>query len=166
MPQGLKLHKPAALDIPIARRSSCKRRPLSASTALKSPYRERMNGLSFPSLVDRGGKVARAFDLRCRLSRKFRAAENRTWSRSCRREWRAELDTDDASPVRNKPRRDCRLRRYLRRLHSTLPPNQALSRSLPDSRMPGALIFGASRLWIPEIVSARPGMPGLGFIVT
>lgn len=45
----------------------------------QSPYEsrstERMNGLSFPSLVDRGGKVARAFGLRWKLSRELRAAE-------------------------------------------------------------------------------------------
>jgi hypothetical protein len=51
---------------------------------------------------------------------------------------------------------------YTRRCH----PTELFTRSLPDSRTPGALIFGASRLWTPEIVSARPGMPGVGFIVT
>jgi peroxiredoxin len=35
----------------------------------------RMNGLSFPSLVDHGGKVARAFGLRWKLSRELRAVE-------------------------------------------------------------------------------------------
>ena len=34
-----------------------------------------MNGSSFPSLVDRGGKVARAFGLRWKLSRELRAGE-------------------------------------------------------------------------------------------
>jgi peroxiredoxin len=36
---------------------------------------ERMRGLSFPSLVDSGGKVARAFGLRWKLSPELRAAE-------------------------------------------------------------------------------------------
>ncbi|MBP1888296.1 peroxiredoxin [Ensifer mexicanus] len=34
-----------------------------------------MKGLSFPSLVDHGGKVAGAFGLRWKLSRELRAAE-------------------------------------------------------------------------------------------
>ena len=34
-----------------------------------------MNGLSFPSIVDRGGKVVHALGQRCRLSRKLGAAE-------------------------------------------------------------------------------------------
>ena len=34
-----------------------------------------MNGSSFLSLVDRGGKVARAFGLRWKLSRELRAVE-------------------------------------------------------------------------------------------
>ena len=36
---------------------------------------ERRVGLSFPSFVDRGGEVARAFGLRWKLSRELRAAE-------------------------------------------------------------------------------------------
>lgn len=36
---------------------------------------EQAHGLSFPSLVDRGGRVARAFGLRWKLSQELRAAE-------------------------------------------------------------------------------------------
>ena len=48
---------------------------VSQQSANESRSTERMNGLSFPSLVDRGGKVARAFGLRWKLSRELRAAE-------------------------------------------------------------------------------------------
>jgi hypothetical protein len=48
---------------------------ISQQSAFESRSTERMNGLSFPSLVDRGGKVARAFGLRWKLSRELRAAE-------------------------------------------------------------------------------------------
>ncbi|CAN7755584.1 peroxiredoxin-like family protein [Rhizobium sp. LjRoot258] len=48
---------------------------VSQQSAHESRSTERMNGLSFPSLVDRGGKVARAFGLRWKLSRELRAAE-------------------------------------------------------------------------------------------
>lgn len=48
---------------------------ISQQSAHASRSTERMNGLSFPSLVDRGGKVARAFGLRWTLSRELRAAE-------------------------------------------------------------------------------------------
>lgn len=48
---------------------------ISQQSANESRSTERMNGLSFPSLVDRGGKVARAFGLRWSLSRELRAAE-------------------------------------------------------------------------------------------
>jgi len=48
---------------------------ISQQSAHESRSAERMNGLSFPSLVDRGGKVARAFGLRWKLSRELRAAE-------------------------------------------------------------------------------------------
>jgi len=48
---------------------------VSQQSAHESRSAERVNGLSFPSLVDRGGKVARAFGLRWKLSRELRAAE-------------------------------------------------------------------------------------------
>jgi peroxiredoxin len=48
---------------------------VSQQSAHESRSTERMNGLSFPSLVDRAGKVARAFGLRWKLSRELRAAE-------------------------------------------------------------------------------------------
>ena len=48
---------------------------VSQQSANESHSTERMNGLSFPSLVDRGGKVARAFGLRWKLSRELHAAE-------------------------------------------------------------------------------------------
>lgn len=48
---------------------------VSPQSAHESRATERMYGLSFPSLVDRGGKVARAFGLRWKLSRELRAAE-------------------------------------------------------------------------------------------
>jgi peroxiredoxin len=48
---------------------------VSQQSASESRSTERMNGLSFPSLVDRGGRVARAFGLRWKLSRELRAAE-------------------------------------------------------------------------------------------
>jgi peroxiredoxin len=47
---------------------------VSQQSANESRSTERMNGLSFPSLVDHGGKVARAFGLRWKLSRELRAA--------------------------------------------------------------------------------------------
>lgn len=48
---------------------------ISQQSALESRTTERMNSLSFPSLVDRGGKVARAFGLRWKLSPQLRAVE-------------------------------------------------------------------------------------------
>ncbi|NLS03638.1 AhpC/TSA family protein [Rhizobium sp. P32RR-XVIII] len=48
---------------------------ISQQSAHESRSTERMNGLSFPSLVDRGGKVARAFGLRWKLSPELRATE-------------------------------------------------------------------------------------------
>lgn len=48
---------------------------VSQQSAQESRATERMNGLSFPSLVDRGGKVARAFGLRWKLSAELRAAQ-------------------------------------------------------------------------------------------
>lgn len=48
---------------------------VSQQSANESRSTERMNGLSFPNLVDRGGKVARAFGLRWKPSRELRAAE-------------------------------------------------------------------------------------------
>jgi peroxiredoxin len=48
---------------------------VSPQSAHESRATERLHGLSFPSLVDRGGKVARAFGLRWKLSRQLRAAE-------------------------------------------------------------------------------------------
>jgi peroxiredoxin len=48
---------------------------ISQQSAYESRSTERMYSLSFPSLVDRGGKVARAFGLRWKLSRELRAAE-------------------------------------------------------------------------------------------
>jgi len=48
---------------------------ISQQSAFESRSTEQMNGLSFPSLVDRGGKVARAFGLRWKLSQELRAAE-------------------------------------------------------------------------------------------
>jgi peroxiredoxin len=48
---------------------------VSPQSAHESRATERVHGLSFPSLVDRGGKVARAFGLRWKLSRELRAAE-------------------------------------------------------------------------------------------
>jgi peroxiredoxin len=48
---------------------------ISQQSAHASRSTERMNGLSFPSLVDRGGRAARAFGLRWTLSRELRAAE-------------------------------------------------------------------------------------------
>jgi len=50
-------------------------RRVSQQSAVESRSTERRNGLSFPSLVDRGGKVARSFGLRWKLSRELRAAE-------------------------------------------------------------------------------------------
>lgn len=47
---------------------------VSQQSANESRSTERMNGLSFPSLVDHGGKVARAFGLRWKLSQELRAA--------------------------------------------------------------------------------------------
>lgn len=51
---------------------------ISPQTANVSGATERMHDLSFPCLVDRGGKVARAFGLRWKLSRELRAAELET----------------------------------------------------------------------------------------
>ncbi|AYG62264.1 peroxiredoxin-like family protein [Rhizobium jaguaris] len=48
---------------------------VSQQSAHESRSTERTNGLSFPSLVDRGGKVAHAFGLRWKLSRELRATE-------------------------------------------------------------------------------------------
>jgi peroxiredoxin len=48
---------------------------ISQQSARESRFTEQMYGLSFPSLVDRGGRVARAFGLRWKLSRELRAAE-------------------------------------------------------------------------------------------
>ncbi|MDL2403418.1 peroxiredoxin-like family protein [Rhizobium mayense] len=48
---------------------------VSQQSAHESRSTERMNGLSFPSLVDSGGKVANAFGLRWKLSRELRATE-------------------------------------------------------------------------------------------
>ena len=48
---------------------------ISQQSAEESRATERMNSLSFPSLVDRGGRVARAFGLRWKLSRELRAVE-------------------------------------------------------------------------------------------
>jgi peroxiredoxin len=48
---------------------------VSQQSALESRSTARMNGLSFPSLVDRGGKVTRAFGLRWKLSKELRATE-------------------------------------------------------------------------------------------
>jgi peroxiredoxin len=48
---------------------------ISQQSAQESRSTERLHGLSFPSLVDRGGKVARAFGVRWKLSRELRAAE-------------------------------------------------------------------------------------------
>ncbi|WP_245471828.1 peroxiredoxin-like family protein [Bradyrhizobium nanningense] len=48
---------------------------VSQQSANESRSTERVNGLSFPSLVDRSGKVARAFGLRWKLSRELRAVE-------------------------------------------------------------------------------------------
>lgn len=48
---------------------------VSQQSARESRATEHMNGLSFPSLVDRGGKVAREFGLRWKLSRELRVAE-------------------------------------------------------------------------------------------
>jgi peroxiredoxin len=48
---------------------------ISQQSAVESRSTEIMNGLSFPSLVDHGGKVARAFGLRWKLSQELRAAE-------------------------------------------------------------------------------------------
>lgn len=48
---------------------------VSQQSARDSRSTERTLGLSFPSLVDRGGEVARAFGLRWKLSRELRAVE-------------------------------------------------------------------------------------------
>lgn len=48
---------------------------ISPQSVQESSATEQMHGLSFPSLVDRGGKVARAFGLRWTLSRQLRAVE-------------------------------------------------------------------------------------------
>ncbi|HEY4200345.1 MAG TPA: peroxiredoxin-like family protein [Devosiaceae bacterium] len=48
---------------------------ISPQSAEESRATERQHGLSFPSLVDRGGKIARAFGLRWKLSGALRAAE-------------------------------------------------------------------------------------------
>lgn len=48
---------------------------VSQQSADESRSTQRMHGLSFPSLVDRGGKVARAFGLRWKLSKELRTAE-------------------------------------------------------------------------------------------
>jgi peroxiredoxin len=48
---------------------------VSSQSAHESRATGRMHGLSFPSLVDHGGKVARAFGLRWKLSRELRTAE-------------------------------------------------------------------------------------------
>jgi peroxiredoxin len=48
---------------------------VSQQSAHESRSTERMNGLSFRSLVDSGGKVAHAFGLRWKLSRELRATE-------------------------------------------------------------------------------------------
>jgi peroxiredoxin len=48
---------------------------VSQQSAHENRATERMHGLSFSSLVDRGGKLARAFGLRWKLSRELRAAE-------------------------------------------------------------------------------------------
>jgi peroxiredoxin len=48
---------------------------VSQQSAHESRSTERMNGLSFSSLVDRGGEVARAFGVRWRLPQQLRATE-------------------------------------------------------------------------------------------
>jgi peroxiredoxin len=48
---------------------------VSQQSAHESRSTERMNGLSFSSLVDRGGEVARAFGVRWKLPRELRATE-------------------------------------------------------------------------------------------
>jgi peroxiredoxin len=48
---------------------------ISQQSAHESRSTERTHFLSFPSLIDRGGKVARAFGVRWKLSRELRAAE-------------------------------------------------------------------------------------------
>lgn len=48
---------------------------ISQQSAYESRATETTNGLSFPSLVDRGGRVARAFGLRWKLSSELRAAQ-------------------------------------------------------------------------------------------
>lgn len=48
---------------------------ISPQSTQESRATERMHDLSFPSLVDHGGKVARAFGLRWKLSRALQAAE-------------------------------------------------------------------------------------------
>ena len=48
---------------------------ISQQSAHESRSTERTHLLSFPSLIDRGGKVARAFGVRWKLSRELRAAE-------------------------------------------------------------------------------------------
>jgi len=48
---------------------------ISQQSERESRSTERMNDLSFPSLVDRGGKIARAFGLRWKLPRDLRAVE-------------------------------------------------------------------------------------------
>lgn len=48
---------------------------ISPQSAHESAATVQMHGLSFPSLVDRGGKAARAFGLRWKLSRELRDAE-------------------------------------------------------------------------------------------
>lgn len=51
---------------------------VSPQTMSESGATERAQNLSFPSLVDTGGRVARAFGLRWKLSQKLRAAELET----------------------------------------------------------------------------------------
>jgi peroxiredoxin len=51
---------------------------LSPQTANVSGSTGRMHNLSFPCLVDRGGRVARSFGLRWKLSQELRAAELET----------------------------------------------------------------------------------------
>lgn len=48
---------------------------ISPQSAQESRITTELHGLSFPSLVDRGGKVARSFGLRWKVTRELRAAE-------------------------------------------------------------------------------------------
>jgi peroxiredoxin len=50
---------------------------VSQQTSDESLRTERLNALSFPSLVDRGGRVARAFGLRWKVPDELRAVEKR-----------------------------------------------------------------------------------------